>query len=646
MHVAILPLLYITITNSHKQSSNEQFISHAREVAGLFSDMLSTKNPEQDSESIINLLDSAMLGGKILFIDIYDGTTTVFSPGDIKEFSTPEFKEDHVISENNDTIYYLSIPIHFTNAGKSFYQLRIGFDESLLLDTHNSLIKDTFYILLVYFIFIIIFITTITSFILQPLKTLRERSRNIANGDTQVPMNLKSRLNDISYLAQDLETMRVSLTSLAQNMQYKATHDDLTKLPNRYLFMDRLHTATSLSARQNKTFALLLIDLNRFKEINDTLGHNIGDKVLVILSSRMANEIRDSDTISRLAGDEFCIILNDAGQIIAEKIASKLNELITLPLEVNSHTLQVGASIGISVFPTDGVDADTLLQRADIAMYNAKSNNLNITSYHPDMDTNNYENLILSHDMRNGILSGQFEAFFQPKYKLPERKLCGCELLLRWNHPSVGMIMPDTFIKIAEQENLIGALTKHTIDNCLHKFKHILEIDPHFHISVNVSPNDLLDTSLLNAFIDIIEQNKHLRDNLYIEVTENAIMKNPQRSANVLSKFTNAGIRVSIDDFGTGYSSLAYLQKFPIKELKIDRTFISDLSKDSNNYPIVNATIAMAHDLNLCVVAEGVESGEIVDLLIEMGCDCSQGFYHSKPVNFETLCNLILEQNN
>lgn len=641
LHAAILPVLYITITNSHKRVSNEQFISNAREVSGLISDMLSAKDPYKEHDLIINLLESAVLGGRILYIDITRSGIVTFKPMDIQTNSAPEYLEDINIGGNNDNIYYLSIPVSFINADKASYLLRIGFDESLLMEEYKSLSTNTLYILLTYFLFIIIFITIITSWIMKPLKSIRLQSKEIASGKTHVPIVHSSRISDIGYLAHDLETMRLSLTKLANNMEYKATHDDLTDLPNRFLFMDRLNSAISLSTRQNKTFSLLLIDLNRFKEFNDTLGHSIGDKILVAIASRMINEIRDSDTLARLGGDEFCIILNDTGQIVAEKIASKLNELITQPTEINHHMLQVGASIGIAVFPIDGGDSETLLQHADIAMYFAKHNNINVASYHTDMDTNNYEKLILSHDIRNSISSGHFQAYFQPKYKLPENKIYGCELLLRWNHPTQGIIMPDIFIPIAEQENLIGNLTITTLNDYLHLFKPIIEKIPNFHIAINVSPNDLIDSSLFNAFKHLIEANPFLANRIYIEVTENAIMKNPIRSAAILNKFNEAGIHVSVDDFGTGYSSLAYLQKFPIKELKIDKSFISELSRGSNNYPIVSATITMAHDLNLCVVAEGVESNEILNLLIEMGCDCSQGNYHSSPVDFDTLHELV-----
>jgi len=380
-----------------------------------------------------------------------------------------------------------------------------------------------------------------------------------------------------------------------------------------------------------------LLDLNRFKEINDTLGHGVGDDVLKIVSVRMHESLRQSDTVARIGGDEFSFILQGVGQILAEKMASKIIKILEPKFEVGNHSLKIGASIGISIYPDDGLEADLLMRRADVAMYNAKHNNLSLASYYEEMDSDHYEKLMLSNDLKNSIINGHFEPLFHPKIDFLTGKPCGCEMLLRWQHPQLGLIYPNKFIPLAERENLIGELTRWVVSKYLNKFSELIKIDKNFHVAINVSPIDLLDDALFNSINEILDTSRYPQDNLYIEVTENAIMKNPIRSAEILDMFHERGIKVSIDDFGTGYSSLAYLQKFPISELKIDKSFVSDLTSDSANYSIVKATIAMAHDLGIVVVAEGVEDKLTLKLLEQMGCDRVQGFLYCKPLNFEDL---------
>jgi EAL domain-containing protein (putative c-di-GMP-specific phosphodiesterase class I) len=333
------------------------------------------------------------------------------------------------------------------------------------------------------------------------------------------------------------------------------------------------------------------------------------------------------------------------GQIIAEKLALKLIEAIEPPVQIGNHTLKVGASIGIAIYPQDGHNAELIMQRADVAMYSSKRNNLMISCYHEDMDGDSYENLVLASDMKNAIQEGQFFALFQPKVNLSTNKPCGCEILLRWRHPQFGLISPDKFIPLAEQQNLTGVLAQQVVDKYFTSLNAVIDNEMDFHFSINVSPHDLLDNLLFNTISNIVKLSQFPASRLYIEVTENAIMKNPLRSADILNRFNDAGIRVSVDDFGTGYSSLAYLQKFPISELKIDKSFIINLTRESNNFPIVNATITMAHDLGICVVAEGVEDRAATLLLKELGCDRAQGYYFGQPLDYDEFVEWIKSWN-
>jgi len=637
IHFAVMPFLYHTITSGYKDKSYEQFVSHVTEVAGLLADVLSTKSLHDDRKDIVNILSSSILRSDVQYVEIVDFQDGVISPQDGVLFLLDTFIEDNAVNENGDDVYYLSVPVYFIDSEDKVSSLRIGIDESSTISDYQSIKKNVAYVFIAYLVAIVFLLAIITRVIHKPLYQLRDRSREIANGNTEVPLGLVSRLSEIQYLADDLEEMRLSLVSLAERMQYKASHDELTDLPNRYLFNDRLERVIALSARDKKQFAVLLLDLNRFKEINDTLGHGVGDDVLRIVSVRMHESLRDSDTVARIGGDEFSFILYGVGQILAEKMARKIIDILEPKFEVGNHLLKIGASIGISIYPEDGEDADLLMRRADVAMYNAKHNNLSLASYYEEMDSDHYEKLMLANDLKNSIINGHFEPLFQPKIDLLTGRPCGCEMLLRWQHPHLGLIYPNKFIPLAERENLIGELTRWMMSSYLSEFSELIDLDSGFHVAINISPVDLLDDALFNSISEVLEKSRFSEGNLYIEVTENSIMKNPIRSAEILEMFHDRGIKVSIDDFGTGYSSLAYLQKFPISELKIDKSFISNLTRGTANYAIVKATIAMAYDLGITVVAEGVEERSVLKLLEEIGIDRVQGFLYCKPLSFDLL---------
>lgn len=646
VHLIFAPVLYSIILNIYKSSSSEIFITHANNIAGILSNDLSNKHFRVNRNHIVSILDSAVLSGDIIFIDIIDSNKNLIKPLDQLLVSNKNFIEDDELAQHGDNIYFLSVPIDLDYDDNLSFLLRIGFDESSFLDQVHSIQQRIIFILLLYILLMISVFTLITHYIHKPLKLLRQQSTTIAQGEVESPLQVPTYIADIKDLSNDLEKMRSTLLEMAKHMQIQATHDELTGLPNRYLYSDRMHQAVSLAHRSSQSFAILLLDLDRFKEINDTLGHGLGDKVLKILSKRMQKGMRESDTIARIGGDEFIVILIDVDQVTAESIARKMIKLIEPIIEVDGHTLTASASIGTAVYPLHGNNPELLLQHADIAMYHAKNNNMNVATYNEDMDSDNYEKLIMVNDFKSSISQNHFQSVFQPKLDLFTAKATGCEMLLRWRHPELGLINPDIFIPLAEQENIIGELTRSATSQCLNQFLPILETCPEFHVSVNVSPINLLDSKLLKSLLKILEDSQFPACNFVIEVTENVIMKNPERSAQILNKFSDAGIKISIDDFGTGYSSLAYLQKFPITELKIDKTFITNLTKDSINYPIVKASITMAHDLGITVVAEGIESEEVHQILLELKCDKVQGYHYGKPMEFEQLVTWLQNKAN
>ena len=637
VHLLLSPFLYSLTVDVYKSSSSESFITHAHNITGLLAEDLTDIGNANNKHEIISSLDSAIMAGNIIFVDIIDSHGNIITPYDTLHIKGSQFIEDQAINQHKDGVYFISVPVYIESSDDRAFLLRIGFDETNINEQINTVKQRIIFIMLVYILAMILVYSIITKIITNPLTILRQKSTRIAQGEVESPLNVPTRISDIKHLSNDLEKMRLTLLEMANHMQIQATHDELTGLPNRYLYTDRMHQAVSMAQRGKNCFAVLLLDLDRFKEINDTLGHGIGDKVLKIISDRMSDGMRDSDTIARVGGDEFSIILVDVNQDTAKIIARKITKLIEPVIEINSHALTVSASIGLALYPQDGDNPELLLQHADVAMYHAKHNNRKVSCYDADMDSDNYENLLLVSDMKSSISQDHFEALFQPKVDLANGKASGCELLLRWRHPYLGIIYPDKFIPLAEQENIIGDLTRWATSQSLSKFLDIIKHTPKFQVAINVSPVNLLDSKLLKSLLEILSLSQFPASNLVIEVTENVIMKNPERSVEILNQFSDAGINISIDDFGTGYSSLSYLQKFPISELKIDKTFITDLTKESTNYPIVKASITMAHDLGITVVAEGIENGHVHDLLTELGCDRVQGYHYGRPMAFKEL---------
>ncbi|MGB5278176.1 MAG: EAL domain-containing protein [Gammaproteobacteria bacterium] len=641
IHLILIPVLYININKTFRNSAEEQFIGNAREIAGLLGDLFSVVSLADNNSSLSSFMDYVLLSGEILFIEIENQHGDIIRPNETTSITTDDYKEDDFIGHHDDGVYFMSMPLSISVNGSSNNVIRLGFDEAVVLDKLATVNQRSLIILSVYSISILLLMGFFTKVITRPLRLLSHWSRDVAKGEADYKIKISTYIKEVDQLSHDLEKMRQSLVELAERMHYKAMHDELTGLPNRTLNDDRLNLAVTRAGRENGAFAVLLLDLDRFKDINDTLGHGIGDEVLRIVANRLNSEIRDSDTISRIGGDEFCAVIDGVERVVAENIALKLANAIEPPFQVNGHTLQVGTSIGIAVFPQDGITPELLIQHADVAMYEAKYKGLKVASYHVDMDRHRYEDLQLSVDMKDGVDSGQFEAIFQPKIDLTTNRPCGCELLTQWRHPRFGLISPIKFIPLAERENLIGKLTLQVFERSAKQLKSIVENSSDFQFSINVSPLNLLDATLLAELRQIMHATGFPASRLTIEVTENAIMTNPLRSARVLEEFAESGIQISVDDFGTGYSSLSYLQKFPINELKIDKSFVIGLHETSNNYPIVNATIAMAHDLGMTVVAEGVEDLRVLQLLEKLGCNRVQGYHFSKALTYDELAQWL-----
>jgi diguanylate cyclase (GGDEF)-like protein len=412
----------------------------------------------------------------------------------------------------------------------------------------------------------------------------------------------------------------------------QAHQDALTGLPNRTLFHERLHDAILAGQRNSMSVALLLMDADRFKEVNDTFGHQYGDLLLQQLGSRLQHTLRESDTIARLGGDEFAILLPDTDRGGATEVAQAIVQALDAPFGVEQHRLSVGASIGITLFPEHGADARVLLQRADVAMYHAKRTNSGFAVYAEEQDEYSPDRLILINDLRQAIKEDHLVLHYQPKLCLKTQRINGVEALVRWQHPVRGLIPPDQFIPLAEHTGLIGPLTSWVLNGALKQCRHWLASGLQLNVAVNLSARNLHDPHLVESIKTLLATWDVPADLLEVELTESALMTDPTRGADVLARLHDMGVRIAIDDFGTGYSSLAYLQRLPVDEIKIDRSFVHDMAAQEDDAFIVRSVSDLGHSLGLDIVAEGVEDQRSLHLLTAMGCDLAQGYHLSRPL--------------
>ena len=428
------------------------------------------------------------------------------------------------------------------------------------------------------------------------------------------------------------------LRSEVADHQRQAMHDPLTGLPNRTLFRDRVHQSIKLASRTKGSIAVMLLDLDRFKEINDTLGHHHGDLLLQQIGPRLTKLLRDTDTVARLGGDEFAVLMlyvPDPAAVV--HVADKIRHELQKPFRVQGLSLHIDASIGLAVHPSHGSDVDTLLQRADVAMYMAKAGGTGRELYTADRDENSPGRLALMGEMRHAIEAGELLLHYQPKVHLRTGEVTGVEALVRWDHPMRGLLPSGEFVPIAENTGLIAPLTMETLRLAIKQARVWLDEARDMTVSVNLSVRSLLDANLAREIRFLLTRWHVPARNLELEITESSIMADPTRARATLVQLSSMGIRLAIDDFGTGHSSLAYLKRLPVHTLKIDKSFVINMASDENDLVIVQSTIDLAHNLGLEVVAEGVESEEVWNRLRSLGCDMAQGFWRGRPVKADEL---------
>ena len=482
-------------------------------------------------------------------------------------------------------------------------------------------------------LFVILVYLMISRTVLMPIKIIADTITEEGKQIEHIALPKKSS-HEIRTLMTAYNTMRRQIHHRQMALEYQALHDSLTSLPNRALLQDRLEQAIQQAKRHQTNVAFMLLDLDRFKNINDTLGHAVGDRVLQEISLRLNNCIRSSDTVARLGGDEFAIITPDVDTTQASFFIEKIINEISRPLLINQKNMHVGVSVGIVLFPDDGEDADSLMRHADIAMYDAKRNKKGYSFFHSEMEELNSDSLSLLGELKEELQQPgkNLSLYYQPQIDLQSNTIHGVEALLRWNHPQNGMMPADEIVRMCEQSGLITRLTQWVLEEAISECKNLENAGLTLDISVNLSMWDLQDAQLSTRILQLLEQHGLPAKRLNLEITESAVMNDPTRARETLTELSKMGIKLDIDDYGTGFSSLAYLKMLPVNGLKIDKSFVIDMQEDENDNTIVQSTIDLAHNLKLIVIAEGVESAEALDSLKQYRCDLAQGYFIAHPM--------------
>ena len=448
---------------------------------------------------------------------------------------------------------------------------------------------------------------------------------------------------DITELKKIQLSLEESLKILAQQkneLEYQANYDKLTDLPNRILFSDRLNQSIKSAQKHRSHIAILLLDLDNFKEINDSLGHNIGDKVLIEVTSRLKKEVDNSHTLARIGGDEFGIILNYISDINdISKFIINIMQILKEPLKIDNNILHTSMSIGISVFPNDGDNATTLLKNSDAAMFSAKDNGRNTYQFYDKKMTDKaLERIFLETALRKALKDDELIIYFQPQINAQTGKLVGMEVLTRWQHPIYGIIPPDRFIPLAEDTGMIVELDRIVMRKALTQFNKWYKngLNPG-KLAINLAIKQIEENDFIDFIKKLLRDKKYAYNNIEFEVTESQIMKNPEKSIKVLNSISELGISISVDDFGTGYSSLAYLKKLPINKLKIDKSFVDNVPSNMEDVAICITIISLCKNLNLNVIAEGIETQEQKEFMLKNGCKFIQGYLYSKPLPIDEM---------
>lgn len=470
----------------------------------------------------------------------------------------------------------------------------------------------------------------------QPLKELTLLAKALASGNFDVTVTGKKRGDEVGLLANGFDSMRTSIAAQRDEILRLAYWDRLTGLPNREKFRETLKAAIDSYQDSNASLAIITLNLDRFKHVNDVLGYAFGDELLKAVAERLRQQVSgEGNLVARLAGDEFAILLSMSDAQGALAITQQITQAFEVPLALHEQTVDLSASMGVACWPADAMDADLLLSRSEIAMHAAKNKIAGVLFYTPALDSSSSLTLSLLSDLRYALQNGELRLFLQPKVATATGQVVAAEALIRWRHPQRGLVPPMEFIPFAEQTGFVRQLTIWMFETAAQQWRSLQPTEGHLRIAINLSTRDLMDPDFPQRLSSIMQENDVSPAAFCLEITESAIMDDPQRAEATLYKLSEQGFKLSIDDFGTGFSSLAYLKRLPVNELKIDKSFVMAMDKDESDAKIVKSTIDLAHNLGLSVVAEGVENEVLLDKLRELLCDEAQGYFIAKPMPFD-----------
>lgn len=466
----------------------------------------------------------------------------------------------------------------------------------------------------------------------------------------------RSLQREVRERSRELQLETRNRIQVEEHARHLSLHDELTGLANRTLLLDRLQQCIYLAERAQKCVGVLLVNLNRFQEVNNTLGHEQGDALLQRVGERLSETLRHGDavarieepgapnTLARLAGDEFALVLPMLSTMSdAQAISQRALQLFNTPFVIGELSLDISVCLSVAFYPEHGEDPQLLLQRAEVAMYTAKKEQDGLVCYSPEQDHFSATRLTLMSELREAISSNTLELYYQPKVDLVTGKVTGFEALVRWMHEEHGFIPPDEFIPMAEETGMMIQLTRWVFRQAAEQCSRFASEGYEIGVAVNLSANDLMYKGLADEVAEVLETLSLPPELITLEVTESAMMQDPEQAQRTITRISETGVKFSIDDFGTGYSSLAYLKKLPVNEIKIDKSFVRDMEEDSDDAMIVHSTIDLAHNLSLKVVAEGVENGTIIELLKRLGCDTAQGYYLARPMPAEDIPGWLQE---
>lgn len=528
----------------------------------------------------------------------------------------------------------------FKNINESLYAvLQRSIDEATA--PFQTLLLNLLILSIVGMVVFIIGILYVSRIVTQPITELANTAKKLEQGDYSFNIDV-TRKDELGKLSRAFSSMQAAIAERENSISRLAYWDEVTGLPNRASFIKELNNTINRSAISNEQFSVLVMNLDRFKQINNVLGHGFGNQLLRAVSTRISQVFRkDNDMVARMSGDEFAVLLPATDANLSANIAQKLLDVFEKPIQIDDNFVDISAGIGIASYPVHGKQVDQLLSFAEVAMQVSKVNKTGPVVFQPNFDVGNDVNLTLVSELKNAINNNELLLFVQPKVDVKGKAVKSVEALIRWQHPTRGMIFPDRFIPFAEQTGLIRAITFWMIAEAAKVSADWFKKGIFIPIAVNISARDLVDSDFPNKVKEILRLNGSDTSLISLEVTESSIMDDPHRAKQTLLHLSDSGIKLAIDDFGTGYSSLAYLKELPVSELKIDKSFVMNVEKNQNDRIIVGSTIELAHSMGLSVVAEGVENVEVWKLLEKMNCDYGQGYYVSKPIpvsEFEVFC--------